>query len=127
VEFIRSEVADEAILVMNEVEFHGKKILVMKANTSNTQSGSSTNSQQQSEHESDKKRLVFVKNLPKIGNLKEEMKVSLPKNVKRFRDFAYVEFIRSEVADEVILVMNEVEFHGKKLLVMKPNRNGTPT
>jgi len=77
--------------------------------------------------------------LPKIGNLKEElvdlfqnagffaMKVSLPKNVRRFRDFAFVEFIRSEVADEVILVMNEVEFHGKKLLVMKPNRNGTPT
>jgi len=61
-----SSIGNEGSRGIQQVQGHESQ-----GRASNSQSGSSTNSQQQSEHECDKKRSVFVKNLPKIGNLEE--------------------------------------------------------
>ena len=81
--------------------------------------------------ECDLKRSLFVKKLPKIHNLKEQLchlfedagfkptKVTFPSDVSRFRDFGFIEFSSTEIANKAMLVMDGAMFRGKKIKVEK--------
>ncbi len=90
--------------------------------------------QQPLEHECDLLRSLFVKKLPKIRELEKQLrslfkragfkptKITRPTQVDRFRDFAFIEFRNTEIANEAMVKMDGAEFGGNNIKVEKADR-----
>ncbi len=77
---------------------------------------------QPAEDECDFKRSLFVKKLPKIRNLKEQLcclfedagfkptTITFPSDVGRFRDFGFIEFSSAEIPNRGMLVVDGAKF-----------------
>ena len=98
---------------------------------SHSRNGSLSTPHQLSNNECDFKRSLFVKKLPKISNLKEQLghlfedagfkptKVTFPNDVGRFRDFGFIEFSTTAIANNAMLKMDGAEFGGNTIKVEK--------
>ncbi len=90
--------------------------------------------QQPQEHECDLTRSLFVKKLPNIRKLKKQLrslfkragfkptKITRPTQVDRFRDFAFIEFPSTEIANKAKVKMDGIKFGGNIIKVEKADK-----